>query len=55
MAHDVQVSAVKGASETVKVNLPVELVDRLRAYAKRRNVAVGVLIRMMLSASMENE
>jgi hypothetical protein len=35
------------------VSLPVELDRALRAYAKRRGVRVGVLIRMILSASME--
>jgi hypothetical protein len=35
------------------ISLPVDLDRALRSYAARRGVRVGVLIRMLLSASME--
>lgn len=42
-------------SVTVQIVLPTSLVDRLRAYAKSRNVGLSTLVRMMLSASMEEQ
>jgi hypothetical protein len=42
-------------SVTVQIVLPTSLVDRLRDYAKRRNIGLSTLVRMMLSANMEKE
>jgi hypothetical protein len=44
-----------GPSVTVQIVLPVVLADRLRDYAKSRNVGLSTLVRMMLSASMEQQ
>lgn len=42
-------------SERVQVRLPAELVAQLRDYARRRNVGLSTLVRMMLAAQMEQQ
>lgn len=55
MSSPGQAEQAERASERITITLPRELLDELRGYARRRSVPIAVLVRMLLSASMERE